>query len=90
MKTPGKIITRMLGKILWNWLENDLEQTQYRFRKGKSTIGHIFIMRGIGEKYMAKDREPHVYFINLERFLIASAERTYGVLYNEGRQDIIE
>jgi hypothetical protein len=52
----GKLFTKLLNKRLYDWAEqNDLLfDSQAGFRKGKSTIDHIFVLQGLVSKYLSK------------------------------------
>ena len=52
----GKVFTKLLNKRLSDWAEqNDVMfDSQAGFRKGKSTVDHIFVLQGLISKYLSK------------------------------------
>ena len=62
-----KLFARIMENRLRNKIENTLEETQCGFRKERGTQDHIFTIRQLTEKAIAKNREIHLCFIDLEK-----------------------
>ena len=60
-----KLYERMVENRLMTQIE--ISSNQYGFRPGKSTIGPIFALRIIQEKYLEKIKELHMVFVDLEK-----------------------
>ena len=54
--TLGKIFTKILNNRLTLWADaNDIiDESQAAYRKGRSTVDHMFILFGITQKYLSK------------------------------------
>ncbi|KAJ4428331.1 hypothetical protein ANN_24350 [Periplaneta americana] len=50
-------------------MEEQLEEEQFGFRKGKGTRDAIGLLRTIGERYLDKNEEVYVVFVDLEKAL---------------------
>ena len=50
-------------------MEDELEEEQFDFRKGKSTRVAIGLIRTIGERYIEKHKDVYAVFVVLEKAL---------------------
>ena len=48
-------------------MEEELEEEQFGFRKGKGTKDAIGLIRTIGERYIEKDKDVYAVFVDLEK-----------------------
>lgn len=81
----GKVLARILEERIRIELDNTLEETQYGFRKGRSTQDPIFIIRQATEKTISKGGELHVCFIDLEKaFDRIKREDVWNILQERG------
>ncbi|KAJ4432752.1 hypothetical protein ANN_21390 [Periplaneta americana] len=48
-------------------MEDQLEEEQFGFRKGKGTRDAIGLLRTIGERYLEKNKEVYIVFMDLEK-----------------------
>ncbi|KAI5754287.1 hypothetical protein M8J77_007444 [Diaphorina citri] len=67
LSIPGKIYSRILEMRLRESTENELEESQCGFRKGRSTQDLLFTLRQISEKAIQLDSQLHCAFIDLEK-----------------------
>lgn len=63
----SKIYERILQRKLTKITEPTLEQSQSGFRKGRSIQDHIFTIKQLTEKFMEKNEEFYMAFIDLEK-----------------------
>ena len=65
----GKLFTKILNNRLTKWAENFnvLDETQYGFRKSRSTIDCIFIIHGLIELLLAQGKQLFCCFIDYEK-----------------------
>ena len=48
-------------------MEDEFEEEQFGFRKGKGTRDAIGLIRTIRERYIEKDKDVYVAFVDLEK-----------------------
>ena len=79
-----KVVECVFEKSLRKMVE--IREEQYGFVVGKGTTDAIFILRKLQEKYLEKDKELYLMFVDLEkafdrvpRVLIESSLRKKGV-----------
>ena len=60
-----KVVERLLEKRLRRLVKVD--QMQFGFMPGKSTVDAIFIFRRMQESYLEKNRKLFICFVNLEK-----------------------
>jgi len=69
--TVLNIFSRVYGKIIKHFLEQEFSQTETEekagFRAGRSTVDHIFCLRQLIEKKMAVNQPLHLLFVDLEK-----------------------
>ena len=65
----GKLFTKILNRRLTAWAEqhNILDETQYGFRKHRSTVDCIFIIHGLIELLLAQGKKLYCCFIDYEK-----------------------
>ena len=63
----GKIFTYILQKRIQLKAEEILSESQAGFRPGRSTVDQLFSLRQIGEKYMEKNRDIYICYIDFEK-----------------------
>jgi hypothetical protein len=63
----AKLYEKILEKRLKDNVEEKLREEQFGFRRGRSTIDAIFIMRQIMERKWEKDQTMHMAFLDLEK-----------------------
>ncbi|KAJ4444959.1 hypothetical protein ANN_06758 [Periplaneta americana] len=61
----AKIFLRVLNRHLYSKMEEQLEEEQFGFRKRKGTRDAIGLLWTIGEKYLEKNKEVYVPFVDL-------------------------
>ncbi len=61
MKVWEKILEKRLREMI------EIDESQFGFQQGKSTIDAIFVMRQLQEKYGAKKRKLYHIFVDLEK-----------------------
>ncbi|KAJ4448362.1 hypothetical protein ANN_10378 [Periplaneta americana] len=62
-----KFLLRILNRRLYSKREEQLEEEQFGFKKGKGTRDAIGLLRTIGERYLEKNKEVYVVFVDLEK-----------------------
>ena len=67
LSIPGKVYARILESKLRKVVENKIEEHQSGFRPGRSVQDHIFTVRQIAEKFIEKNIDLHLCFIDLEK-----------------------
>ena len=65
MSHTAKIILIILNRHLRSKIEDELEEEQFGFRKGKGTRAAIGLIRTIGERYIVKD--VYAVFVDLKK-----------------------
>ena len=60
-----KVVERLLEKRLRRLVEVD--QMQFGFMPGRSTVGAIFILKRMQESYIEKNRKLFICFVDLEK-----------------------
>ena len=65
----GKLFTKILNNRLTKWAESFdvLDETQYGFRKSRSTVDCIFIIHGLIELLLAQGKQLFCVFIDYEK-----------------------
>ena len=63
----GKIITTIIQRRILKRAEEVISESQAGFRPGRSTVGQLFTLRQIAEKYLEKDRELYCCYIDFEK-----------------------
>ena len=61
------LYSRILTQRITEFMEDQLEEAQCGFRKGRSTQDLIFTFRQIMEKKIEYGKELHVCFVDLEK-----------------------
>jgi len=65
------IFSRLYGKIIKHFLEQEFSQTeteeQAGFRAGRSTVNHTFCLRQLIEKKMAVNQPLHLLYVDFEK-----------------------
>ncbi|KAJ4433169.1 hypothetical protein ANN_15426 [Periplaneta americana] len=62
----AKIFLRILNRRLYSEMEEQLEEEQFRFGKGKG-MDAIGLLRTIDERYLEKNKEMYLLFVDLEK-----------------------
>ncbi|KAJ4432319.1 hypothetical protein ANN_20938 [Periplaneta americana] len=63
----AKILLRILNRRLYSKMEEQLEEEQFGFRKGKGTGDATGLLRTICERHLEKNKEMYVAFVDLEK-----------------------
>ena len=65
----GKLFTRVLNNRLNDWAESNtiLTESQFGFRKGRSTSDCLFILHGLIEILLARGKKMYCCFIDYEK-----------------------
>src|ERR1700733_229235 len=67
LSIPGKVYTKVIQQRLRRYVEQAMSEEQAGFRKGRSTINQIFVIRQISEKYIEKNRTLYNNFIDYKQ-----------------------
>ena len=67
LSVPGKIYARILEARLREKVEDKIEEQQSGFRPGRSVQDHIFTTRQVIEKFIERNKDLHICFIDLEK-----------------------
>ena len=65
----GKLFTKILNNRLTKWAEtfDKVDETQYGFRKGRSTVDCIFVIHGLIELLLAQGKQLYCCFIDYRK-----------------------
>ncbi|KAJ4432498.1 hypothetical protein ANN_21118 [Periplaneta americana] len=63
----AKSLLRILDRRLYSKMEGLLEKEQFDFRKERGTRDATGLLRTVGERYLEKNKEVYVVFVNLEK-----------------------
>ena len=65
----GKLFTKIMNRRLTKWAEecNILDETQFGFRKSRSTVDCIFIIQGLVQLLIAQGKRLYCCFIDYEK-----------------------
>lgn len=65
----GKLFTTVLNKRINDWCENNniLSDSEFGFRKGRSTVDATFILHGIVEKILGENKRIYAGFVDLRK-----------------------
>lgn len=74
----SKIYTRIIERRLRIVVEEDMEEEQGAFRPENQTQDHIYTLRAIMEKNIAKNRDMYVAFLDLRLHLTQYRDNIYG------------
>ena len=67
LSVPGKVYARILEMRLREQVEDQLKEEQSGFRPGRSVQDHIFTIRQVTEKFLEKNLDLHLCFVDLEK-----------------------
>ena len=67
LSVVGKVYGRVLINRIRDRTENAIAEVQGGFRRGRGCTDQTFIVRQIGEKYIAKGKEVYFAFLDLEK-----------------------
>ena len=67
MSHAAKLLLRIIMERIKYKVEAEISENQNGFRKGKGTREGIFNMRTIGEKYVEKQKDVYICFIDYEK-----------------------
>ncbi len=67
LSVPGKIHGRILIKRLMQVTEKKVSDEQGGFRKGKTCVDQIFVIKMLMEEYLGKDMKLYAAFMDLEK-----------------------
>ena len=58
MSNLGKVLTGILNTRIVRWVEEKfiVNETQARFRKGRSTVDHIFVPKTLVDKFLTRKK----------------------------------
>ena len=65
----GKLFTIVLNKRINDWCKNNniLSDSQFGFRKGRSTVDATFILHSIVEMFLSENKRLYAGFIDLRK-----------------------
>ncbi len=66
LSVPGKIYGTLLTERLMQVTEKKVSDEQGGFRKGKSCVDQIFVIKMLMEEYLGNDRKLYAAFMDLE------------------------
>ena len=85
LSIPGKVYASVLEKRIRAVTERKVLEEQGAFRKGRSCVEQLFIVKQLGEKIIEKNKRMLIIFVHLEkaydrvdRELLWSVLRRYG------------
>ena len=67
LSVPGKVYARIIERRLRAKVEDQIEEQQSGFRPGRSVQDHIFTVRQVTEKFLERNNDLHLCFIDLEK-----------------------
>jgi len=67
LNTAYKILSMALLRRLEIYAEDILTEYQTGFRRGKSTMDHIFTMRQVMEKFYEYNKDLHILFVDFKQ-----------------------
>lgn len=88
----AKVLLRILNRRLQGRMDENVEEEQFGFRKGRGTREAIGVVRAIGERYMERQRNVYIAFVDLEKAFdrvvwgkLMSSLKEKGVAWKERR-----
>ena len=78
----GKLFTSVLNERLYRFCEenNIIKELQAAFRKGYSTLDHIFVLKGLVDIMRCKKRRSYtVHLLITRKRLIQYGEKDFGI-----------
>jgi hypothetical protein len=67
LSTPGKVYKRVIIERVWEITEMHIRDEQSGFRKGRGCLDQVFMLRCVCEKYLEKQTEVFVAFMDLQK-----------------------
>ena len=67
LSIPSKVYTRILNERTWCVMESKILEALGGFRKGRTCMDQLFIVRKLNEKMMEKNKKMVVAFVDVEK-----------------------